>query len=115
MERRIEYRDLRDTGKMLPRRPKRLQSVWIMQRSENAQFLNLPLDLFVYDHRLVKPVPAVHDPMADGIDLRPADLLEDGLERRPHAGHALGLSFSQYPLGICFDRFRRDFEQIEFE
>ena len=103
MERRIEYRDLRDTGKMLPRSPKRLQIVWIMQRSENAQFLNLPLDLFVYDHRLMKPVPAVHAPMANGIDLR------------PHAGHALGLSFSQYPLGICFDQFRRDFEQIEFE
>jgi hypothetical protein len=105
MERRFESRNLRDAGQ---------------KRSENAQFLNLPLDLFVDDHRPMKSVPSVHDPMANSIDRsgndsRPADLLEDGLERRPNAGHAFGLSRSRYPLGICFDRFRRDLEQIEFE
>ncbi len=115
VKRGIENRDLRHTRQVFPCRPIGLQIVRIVQRSENTQLVDLLLDLFVDDHRLMEAVSAMHNTMAYGIHRNVIDLVKHRCKRIRHAGHALDLPFGQDLFGIRGYQFRRGLEQVEFQ
>ncbi len=91
----IEDGDLRHLRQVRPRRAICLEIVRIMQRGENAEIVNLLLDLVVDDHGLVESVSSMHNSVTDRVDACDFNLLEDGLERICHPGYALGFSLAR--------------------
>ena len=110
MEGRVEYSYVRCRRHMFARRPVCLEIIRVVQRSEDAEFVDLLFHFCVDDYGLVKLVSSVDDAMPDGFHIDAAELIEHGFDRVGHAGDTLDLAFCKRLFGV-----RIGFEQVELE